>query len=179
MKEHTTKGSIKCALLKLLDEKDYNDISISELTQRAGVSRMSFYRNFQTMDDVLEDIANDMFYNFYSFVHPVIEQNTERKWQEFVFETVCVFQRASREFGVSLKTFENHPNSNRGLIILRVAEKITRHESTFVSNSPREMYTIHGKLSLINAVAAQWVSTGMRESPEEITSIIMSLITKF
>ena len=175
----TVKNSIKRALLKLLAEKDFTSISVSELTESAGVSRMSFYRNFQTTDDVLDDIANDMFYNFYSFVRPVIELNTERKWREFVFETVCIFQRASSEFGISLKMMEQRPNSNRGLIILRVAEKVTRLESTFVANSTKEMYVIHGKLSLINSIAAKWVSAGMRESPEEITALIMSLITKF
>lgn len=96
-----------------------------------------------------------------------------------MFETVCIFQRVSKELGISLKAMKQRPNGNRGLIILRVAEKIIRLERTFASNSPMEMYATHGKLSLISSIAAKWVTTGMRETPEEITSIIMSLITKF
>lgn len=43
------------ALLQLLQTNDLNDIKISQLVKRAGVSRMAFYRNFDTLDDVLRD----------------------------------------------------------------------------------------------------------------------------
>ena len=39
-----TRESICLALVSLMDIKDFEKISISELTRRAGVSRQSFYR---------------------------------------------------------------------------------------------------------------------------------------
>lgn len=71
MRENTAKSSIKRAMLELLAEKDYNSISVSELAERAGVARMSFYRNFNSTDDVLEDIANDLFYIFIPLSAPL------------------------------------------------------------------------------------------------------------
>ena len=44
--------SITDALFILLDKKHINDISITELIQKAGVSRNSFYRNFGTLEDI-------------------------------------------------------------------------------------------------------------------------------
>lgn len=41
------------ALLRLLQEKKLADISVSELTQRAQVGRASFYRNYQSLSDIL------------------------------------------------------------------------------------------------------------------------------
>lgn len=41
------------ALLQLLATKDLNDITVTQVVKRAGVSRMAFYRNFQTLDDIL------------------------------------------------------------------------------------------------------------------------------
>ncbi|MDR4933648.1 TetR/AcrR family transcriptional regulator [Companilactobacillus paralimentarius] len=41
------------ALLQLLKTKDFNDITITQVVKRAGVSRMAFYRNFETLDDIL------------------------------------------------------------------------------------------------------------------------------
>lgn len=41
------------ALIQLLQEKNIEDISISELTQRAQVGRASFYRNYQSLSDIL------------------------------------------------------------------------------------------------------------------------------
>lgn len=41
------------ALLLLLKEKEYKDISITEICNKAGVTRMSFYRNFESKEDIL------------------------------------------------------------------------------------------------------------------------------
>lgn len=48
------KQQITSSLLALLDEKPIEGISVSELTQRAQVGRVSFYRNFNSKADVLE-----------------------------------------------------------------------------------------------------------------------------
>jgi len=42
------------ALLLLMEKKDYKDISITEICERAGVTRMSFYRNFKSKEDILK-----------------------------------------------------------------------------------------------------------------------------
>lgn len=49
-----TKESIETALLFLLEKKDLKHISISELVQKAGVSRNAFYRNYKSKEEILE-----------------------------------------------------------------------------------------------------------------------------
>lgn len=53
-----TKSCLQTALIQLLDKKDLNEISISELTRKAGVSRTAFYSNYQNIDDVLLEIID-------------------------------------------------------------------------------------------------------------------------
>jgi len=48
-----TKQWIFEAMLLLLDKKPYDQIGISEITEKAGVARTSFYRNFTGKDDVI------------------------------------------------------------------------------------------------------------------------------
>ena len=40
-------------IFNLLKEKEYKDISISELCNKAWVSRCTFYRNYKDMDDII------------------------------------------------------------------------------------------------------------------------------
>lgn len=47
------KKQISSALIDLLSEKNFNDISVSELTEHAQVGRVSFYRNYSSKEDVL------------------------------------------------------------------------------------------------------------------------------
>ena len=43
-----TRECIESALILLLENKSFADISISELVKRAGVSRTAFYRNYES-----------------------------------------------------------------------------------------------------------------------------------
>ncbi|APU71696.1 TetR family transcriptional regulator [Companilactobacillus crustorum] len=48
-----SKDYLITALLQILKTKDLNEITITQVVKKAGVSRMAFYRNFETLDDVL------------------------------------------------------------------------------------------------------------------------------
>ena len=48
------------ALLLLLKKKEYKDISIVEICKKAGVTRMSFYRNFESKEDILFKKVRDV-----------------------------------------------------------------------------------------------------------------------
>lgn len=48
-----SKDYLITALLQLLQTKNLNDITVTQVVKKAGVSRMAFYRNFQTLDDIL------------------------------------------------------------------------------------------------------------------------------
>ena len=41
------------ALLDLMEEKDYKDITITDITNKADTSRVTFYRHFPTIEDIL------------------------------------------------------------------------------------------------------------------------------
>ena len=41
------------ALLLLLEKKDYEFITVTEICQKAGVNRSTFYLHYESMDDLL------------------------------------------------------------------------------------------------------------------------------
>ena len=55
-----TREKIVNALLTLIKEKPLSTITITELTQLAGVSRMAFYRNFSTKEEVFSSHLKDI-----------------------------------------------------------------------------------------------------------------------
>lgn len=48
------------ALCRLLKEKKPSEVSVSDLTAEANVSRMSFYRNYNTIEDVLTEHLDEI-----------------------------------------------------------------------------------------------------------------------
>lgn len=62
--KHITREAIALALIELCQNKAFSEVTISEITEKAGVSRMAFYRNFTNKEDVLVsylDYIFDMF----------------------------------------------------------------------------------------------------------------------
>ena len=49
------------AMLQLLSDKQIEEISIRELCDAAGVGRASFYRNFESKEDILRRYINKIF----------------------------------------------------------------------------------------------------------------------
>ena len=46
---------MQLALIELLKTKDLDDITVSELTKKAGVARVTFYRNYVSLADIIFD----------------------------------------------------------------------------------------------------------------------------
>lgn len=55
-----TKNAIFDAFKQLVQQKDMADISISELTQKANITRSTFYMYYDTVGDVRSDIENEI-----------------------------------------------------------------------------------------------------------------------
>lgn len=52
------------ALLDLMEKHRYEKITVKDITERAGVARLTFYRNFTDKDDVLRKYLQGMFLNY-------------------------------------------------------------------------------------------------------------------
>ena len=48
-----TKSWIFDAIMLLMDEKPYDKITVSDITEKAGIARPTFYRNYNDKDDVI------------------------------------------------------------------------------------------------------------------------------
>ena len=58
-KRGRTRAALKNALVALCDEKNYYDITIWDICNRAHTYRSTFYRYFDTKDEMLREIEND------------------------------------------------------------------------------------------------------------------------
>lgn len=54
---HSAKSEIEQAFLRLMTQKSYMDITVTDIVQEANVARVSFYRNFASISEVLDSIS--------------------------------------------------------------------------------------------------------------------------
>lgn len=59
-----TKESLYTALIELMTEMPYEKISVTDITKRAGVSRMAYYRHYDSKEDIFTKHLEDLFVDY-------------------------------------------------------------------------------------------------------------------
>lgn len=56
-----TRKSIRQAIEEMIIEKDYHELTIKELTKRAGINRRTFYLHYYSLEDLITEIQEEIF----------------------------------------------------------------------------------------------------------------------
>ncbi|WZL80332.1 TetR/AcrR family transcriptional regulator [Vallitaleaceae bacterium 9-2] len=158
------------AMFKLMEEKPFQSITISELTRSAGVVRNTFYAHFNTKTDVLT------YYIFSVFENGLKAYDEDRS---FDYKTMGAFYFDVWSENMSfLKLLEQNDmlsvlnDFENQLDALGLTEKL--NASCPVSD---KAYSYLGTFyaSALVSVIKRWVKTGMQETPKELNEIYMEL----
>lgn len=148
--------SLQTALLMLLKEKDYSKINITELCKKAGVSRMAFYNNFKTLDNLLESIVIE--YNRKLIINKIgspFREYTKCSWYFKLFE--CI-----KENSEYLTTLFNAGFKEKYLAIIN---NLVLHDSNIATT--KKYLRIIWAGGIVNTII-YWIEHNMQESVEEI-----------
>lgn len=55
-----TRSALKDSLISLMQEKDFRDISVTDIVETADVNRGTFYRHFQYKEELLEELIEEV-----------------------------------------------------------------------------------------------------------------------
>lgn len=155
------------ALIELLKEKPFSSISVAEITQKAGVSRMTYYRNFSSKEDILEKYISSIFDNYHKEVY------ANAKHASFIrYENVLLgfeYFRRYNDLAACLLT------NNLGWYI---RDAIIRSELglSLVSEKDRHSrYLFIAYANTLFGIMSEWVISGMRDDPAELAKMICDI----
>lgn len=161
-RNHYVVTQLTAALLALMQEKPFPDISITELIGRAEVGRASFYRNFASKEDVLVQHMEAITVEF--------QQNQRFSYapERFQEYTVMLFDHLERNRDFALLLYQN------GLLHLAegVFEKFFLLGAADRAGQYRQMYLAGGFFHIFKF----WLMTGCRESPRELEDMFLAFV---
>ena len=96
-KDTLTKTYIFQAFYELLIKNSINEINVSDICTKAGVSRMSFYRNFKSKDDLVEKSLEKILENLKDTLSKQEQINQYTVTRE-IFATALKYQKVSQAF---------------------------------------------------------------------------------
>lgn len=95
-----SRDALRAALLKLVEETAFEQITIRMITQEAGVSYPVFFRRYSTKEELLEDIAIEEVGALFFRTHPMFDAS---QGKHGVTE-LCAFVNSRRTLWKSLLT---------------------------------------------------------------------------
>lgn len=145
------------ALLELLKDKPINDISISELVDKACVGRASFYRNYECKEDILKRYLNEKMHEW----GDEWDKNSGAPLSEQIRIMISHFE-ANRTFYKLL--------NDRGLsyllkdVIIDICGPKPEYDKVSAYASAFAAYALYGWIDI-------WFQRGMQETADEIAEM--------
>ena len=145
-------------LKQCLKEKSFENISISDIQRVSGVSRSTFYRNFDRIEDVLALMCDSVFQEAFGAGYANISEAVFRTWFRHadMIETVVSIGRGDMLYA-SLRRCSDH---------LRPGIPGLRDAALFD-------YLVSIISSSMMGIMITWVERGCRESEEELKNMIL------
>ena len=158
-----SKKEIYDALLKLMQDHPYSEISVKQIVMETNLVRKTFYLNFSSKDDVLDSILNRKIVEYTQ----ALSESAESP-----FTVIFDFCEKNKDLLQLL-----HKNNMLYLMLLKLNETIPEINRThdLISNPFKKLmesldpdYLIAFNIGAIWNVIFKWVDRGMKDSPEHI-----------
>lgn len=156
------KQAVFRALLELLEEKSMDEIKITELTGRAHVARMSFYRNYESKKDIIRQML-------FFWLDEYLESHPYDTSYFASYNNILFSLGFMKEHGKDLLSIHN-----LGMTTL-LLETLNEFHEVLTGDMPQndpERYQIYLYIGGLYNVAVIWMQSGMTESLEEIANIV-------
>ena len=179
-RQRKTREAIFAAFVDLLSEKDFNNITVGEIIEKADIGRATFYVHFETKDFLLKELCEELFCHIFDSVENSHEHRHIFDCEAPASVFLHLFQHLQKNDNNILDLLSCRNNE----LFLRyfktnlqrlVENQLSQFDSSKNKNLP-ESFRINHIVSVFVETVLWWVKNGMRESPETITEYFFSVV---
>ncbi len=174
-----TENAIHEAFQTLISEKKYSEISVKELTEKANITRKTFYLHYGTLDDVLREYLSELVQDVRIEMTSRSENGDEESQDQFDY--LELFSGMSRRFGreqTKIRDLMRDENSRQVLhqILMEQQKRMWELYQTQYGLKPEiaRMYGIFTTYGF-NAVYMAWYENPGSISAEELENMTQDI----
>lgn len=156
------KDAITEALLQLLKNKPLDKISITEITNKAGVGRVSFYRNFASKEDILKKHTDEITERF------VRNQKFKYDPKRFKEYLVMLFEHLNDHKAYCILLYEN----NLLYLVKETFDKYFLKKAANKKECFNQMFISGGLFNIFEF----WLINGCQEQPAALSEMFFNFI---
>ena len=147
-----TREAIQGALYLLMETQDYDEITMTDIIRKSGVSRSAVYRNYKTKEEIVQDFVRDFLERLNLYQNSSLYNN----WR-FAFD---YFLQNKRSLDVIVKAHMEH------ILLDKLNESLR-----LTPDAPDLVDAMN--YGLVLNVLMYWTKCGMPSTPDEVTGRIV------
>ena len=162
------KECIVTALVELMKIREYDAITITDIAKKAGVSRMAYYRNYTSKDDILNKYIDEVGESIHKMI---AKSNSSSVPYDYFY---ALFEQLGKYSDLAIVAYRAH----LGELIL--AALIKNMFMTFPpeSDSPAQRYSHYFLAGAFYNVFVEWLKGGLHEDPAQMAEICAEMAIK-
>lgn len=154
------------ALVSLMEKKPFSEITVTDIIKDAGVARASYYRNFQTKEEVLISLTDELMELFK-------KQISQLNAALFSYEYILLIFRFFRHYkSMILPVF----HSGLAYIYLDMLDRELEERLGTMQFNDVKRYRVYFYSGALYNVFLKWLENDMKETPTEMAETISQMV---
>ncbi len=163
------KDRLFCAIIELAGQKDCSNVTVTELIEKSGVARASFYRNFRSVEEIIDYGIGEMARRY----HDGMPSDSD---DPHSLEAMLYKFRFYREHADLVLAFHRAKVTTTLLDIITDCEIEACGDMPSSSISRYELYFYAG--AFYNMMLS-WLEDGMKETPEDMAEEFLRIAGRY
>jgi len=154
---------IERIFLELIQKKEINEISVTDICKKANLNRTTFYSNYIDIYDLADKIREKLEQD----ILELYKEESQKKYNDYDFLKLFkhikdnqLFYKTFFKLNFDLDSFMGFIDNNEVIRFLDSNKHLDYHVAFFKAG--------------INAIIKKWLNGGCKETPEEILEVITS-----
>ena len=181
-RQHKSRDAIFSAFVALLSEKELTKITVSEIIERADVSRATFYAHFETKDFLLKDLCEELFCHIFDMAEPSSNRHRHIFSCNAPDSVILHLLQHIEKNDHQILTLLTCPNNELFLCFFKkelyrlIRQQLPMFPSDKGTNLPED-FRIRQIASAFTESIRWWADHGMTESAETIAAYFFGIIS--
>ncbi|NMC84581.1 MAG: TetR/AcrR family transcriptional regulator [Anaerolineaceae bacterium] len=170
-----SRRQLQKALMELVAEKRYSDLSIQEVTQRAGLNRSTFYLHYTGLHELLEDCGKELFNQLHEVIYEKFNQKKSSASQDIERYTAFVFDHLEK-----YSSFYRSLLGRNGDLAFQTFFREQLEELIFEPMNINAINTLEQEVVLrfytagFTGIAVWWLESEPRISAQEVSHVVVN-----
>lgn len=163
-----TRDALGDALVALMHEKNFEDITVQQVLDRAGVARSTFYVHYRDKDDLFVSDVED----FLEMLSTALKRQGASSKRLAPVRELFAHVREAREFYAALVTsgkLNDVQTLGRGFLARSIEERL--QTAGIEMDTVRRAAQAHALAGSLFSLVDWWVDKGMKADPQEMDDL--------